>query len=235
MPQKLQNDGSDMSGRTGVNALLWLWVLMPVVASWSYGAWLFTRLPASVPVHWGLNGQVDRYGGPLEAALLLPIMVTFIGMLLAVVSALGIPGNEEYAQTRGAMLRLTGYVLLFMFYLQLVTSWMFMGRSVHLLSWLALGAGLLFIAMGNLLPKLKRNGVAGVRLPWTMRSDLAWLRSQRMAGLAFVILGALLVLLSPLPGMLPLFAVLLGKLVVVSLILWYSWKVSRMPVAAESE
>lgn len=203
-----------------------LWVL-PLIASWGYGLWLYGRLPAQVPVHWGFNGQVDRYGGPLEAAFLLPAMLVVIAVLMLAVLARFIPSTPEYAGTRRIYQQLVLFVLCFMLYIQVVTSWVFRDHQVHLLGLVTLGAGVLFILIGNLLPKLRRNPIAGIRLSWAMHDDVAWVRAQRAGGLSFVLLGLVLVCASPLPGYLPIAAMLAGKVIAVIAVVWYSWNVSR--------
>jgi uncharacterized membrane protein len=72
-----------------------LWPLLPLAASFAYGAWLYPRLPASVPVHWNLAGEVDRYGGPLEAAFLFPLIFVPVALLLLVLPRQSTPARAE--------------------------------------------------------------------------------------------------------------------------------------------
>jgi uncharacterized membrane protein len=59
--------------------------LIPVALSWAYGAWLYSRLPERVPIHWGLHGEVDGWGNRFTGAFLLPILVTVLsGAMLAI-------------------------------------------------------------------------------------------------------------------------------------------------------
>jgi uncharacterized membrane protein len=201
--------------------------LLPLVASWGYGVWLYGRLPATVPVHWNLAGEVDRYGGRAEAAFLFPALFVLIAALMLGILPRFIPNTAEYVGTRRVYDQLVGVVLALMLYVQVVIAQLFMGREVHLISLLTLGAGVMFILMGNLLPKLRRNPIAGVRLSWALRDDTVWVKSQRMGGLAFVILGLVLVCAAPLPGVLPMAVLLVGKLLAVAVTVWYAWRISR--------
>lgn len=54
--------------------------------------------------------------------------------------------------------------------------------------------GLSLIPLGNIMPKVKRNGVFGLRTKWSMANDTCWNLSQRFGGLSFVITGCLIVL-----------------------------------------
>ena len=58
------------------------------------------------------------------------------------------------------------------------------------------GIGLLFIVMGNVLTTVRSNFLFGVRTPWTLSSDLAWDRTQRLVGRLFVLAGLTLVVLT---------------------------------------
>lgn len=43
------------------------------------------------------------------------------------------------------------------------------------------------------MPKVKRNGVFGVRTKWSMSNDTCWNLSQRFGGMSFVITGILII------------------------------------------
>jgi uncharacterized membrane protein len=55
--------------------------------------------------------------------------------------------------------------------------------------------GVLLVALGLVLPRIRRNAWIGFRTPWTLTSDENWARTHRFAGIAMVtggILGALI-------------------------------------------
>ena len=53
--------------------------------------------------------------------------------------------------------------------------------------------GLLFLILGNYLPKLRRNRTMGIKLPWTLASEENWNRTHRVAGFIWVAAGLLMV------------------------------------------
>lgn len=59
--------------------------------------------------------------------------------------------------------------------------------------------GVMFILMGNYMPKAKRNRYFGVKTPWTLASDDIWMRTHRFSGKVGVITGAILLLCALLP------------------------------------
>lgn len=46
-----------------------------------------------------------------------------------------------------------------------------------------------WIVIGNILPKLKQNGLVGIRTPWTLASENNWYKTHRMGGKIAVITG----------------------------------------------
>ena len=51
------------------------------------------------------------------------------------------------------------------------------------------GLGLLFLIMGNYLPKFRQNGVIGIRVKWTMENEENWAMTHRFAGKCLMIAG----------------------------------------------
>jgi uncharacterized membrane protein len=51
--------------------------------------------------------------------------------------------------------------------------------------------GVLFMLLGNLMPRVRSNFIFGIRTPWTLSSDDVWTRSHRVGGYMMVAAGAL--------------------------------------------
>ena len=51
--------------------------------------------------------------------------------------------------------------------------------------------GLLFVIIGNYLPKCKQSYTVGIKVPWTLNSEENWYRTHRFAGILWVIGGFL--------------------------------------------
>ncbi len=52
--------------------------------------------------------------------------------------------------------------------------------------------GVLFIAIGNYMPKTRRNYTVGIRFPWTLDNDDNWIKTHRLAGKIWVIGGIII-------------------------------------------
>ena len=52
--------------------------------------------------------------------------------------------------------------------------------------------GILFICIGNVLPKIKDNFFVGIKTPWTISNPIIWNKTHRLGGFIFVICGLLI-------------------------------------------
>ena len=73
-----------------------------------------------------------------------------------------------------------------------MTFFMAIGVEIPLTELLNILLGVMFLVVGNYLPKCKMNAFIGIRLPWTYSSDENWRRTHRLGGFVWVICGALL-------------------------------------------
>ena len=96
-------------------------------------------------------------------------------------------------------------------------------------------AGLLLLAMGNVLPKSRPGFFVGIRTPWTLTNDDVWIATHRfggktmmLAGLAIVAAGAL-----PISAEATAMIMLAGVAVAAILPIAYSWWLWRSGKSAE--
>lgn len=55
--------------------------------------------------------------------------------------------------------------------------------------------GLLFIGVGNYLPRVKQNYTLGIKTPWALADPENWRRTQRFGGACFMVLGVGLIVM----------------------------------------
>ncbi len=70
-----------------------------------------------------------------------------------------------------------------------------LGAELDLTRIVFVGTGVLFVVIGNYLPKVRPNYMMGIRTPWTLTSDVAWTRTHRLGGRVFVIEGIVIAIL----------------------------------------
>jgi uncharacterized membrane protein len=160
-----------------------LWVL--IAGMFVAAALIWPTAPERMPVHWGLNGEVDRYGGRFEGVLLLPLMAASLYLIMMFVPRLD-PGRLNYARFTGAYYTIRAAVIALLAVLYTVMLLVARGVPVDMTRFVALALGAMFFVMGNVLGKVRPNWFVGVRTPWTLSSKRAWTRTNRLEGWVMV-------------------------------------------------
>lgn len=152
-------------------------------------------LPAEIPAHYDAAGNITRWGSRYET-LLLPLVTLLMGGFLLLVSRWS---SRKAPENRTAVLAIgCGALLVFnvMTGVFLVKAYRIaaLGTGLELsVSRILFGVtGLLLFCLGNVMPKLQRNGWCGVRTDWTMENDENWRRGQVAGGGVMMAAGLVL-------------------------------------------
>lgn len=151
-------------------------------------ALIWPKSPESFPVHWGIDGQVDRYGGRVEGLLFLPILSVVLYGLMLFLPRLD-PGRLNYARFAGAYYTIRAVTMTLLAVLYTVMLLAARGVPVDMTRFVGLAIGGMLFVMGNVLGKVRPNWFVGVRTPWTLSSKRAWTRTNRLEGWVFVVGG----------------------------------------------
>jgi uncharacterized membrane protein len=152
----------------------------------------YGRLPARVPVHWDIHGQVNRYGSRLEAAFLTPLIMLGLTVLIPLLPKID-PRGRNYEKFLPTYYLVLDAVITLMFVSHLAVLGNLLGMHISVARVIPAGVGLLLIVLGNVLPRVRPNWMIGIRTPWTLSSDRVWERTHRVGG--YLLIGAGLVLL----------------------------------------
>jgi uncharacterized membrane protein len=172
-----------------------LFQLAIMAGMFAVAAWAWPHVPDRLPVHWNLQGEVDRYGGKFEGLFLLPLVTLGLYILLMLLPLID-PGRLNYQNFRKAYNAIRIVLVLFMaliFSMSILAAFGYEGNTTTVVL-AAMGA--MFIVLGNFMGKIRPNWFVGVRTPWTLSSKLSWDKTHRLAGWLFVLMGALFMLLA---------------------------------------
>lgn len=95
--------------------------------------------------------------------------------------------------------------------------------------------GLMFAAIGNYLPKCRRNYTIGIKVTWALASDENWNATHRFAGRVWVIGGVAVMLAALLPEGWNLSAAVLGAVVISVIPTFYSYRYYKGQLARGEE
>ena len=157
------------------------------------GLILWKDLPDVMATHFGLDNEANGFSSKPLAVFGIPLFCLAIQWILALVTA-GDPRRKNVSPKVLAMcLWIVPAVSLFcggMIYPYNLGLRMDITRISGILT------GLLFVIVGNYLPKTRRNYTIGIRVPWTLASEENWNRTHRLGGFLWVVGGMALLLLT---------------------------------------
>ncbi|MBU1383514.1 MAG: SdpI family protein [Alphaproteobacteria bacterium] len=192
------------------------------------GVWIFVAGPTEVmPYHYGFDGQADAWAGreaigPGIAGLGLLTGVLAGGMGLAAGRA-DTPARARALRSAQLLVLLTLLTLTLFAGVAAVTGLTEMGRAGPMA-----GLSLLFLIVGAFAGRVGPNPFFGVRTPWSLKSRLAWDRSNRLAGRLFFITGLLGLVAAPVaPQPLGYQGLIIAVVVAAFLAVVESWRVWR--------
>ena len=168
----------------GTLILTTLIMLIPMLI----GLLLWDRLPEQVPSHWGINGEIDGWSSKGFAVFGFPCILLAIHWICVLVSSAD-PGSKNYHP------KMIGLVLWICPVLSLLLNSMVyavaLGYQISVEIIMPLLVGLMFLIVGNLLPKCRQSYTLGIKLPWTLHNEENWNKTHRFGGKLWVIGGVI--------------------------------------------
>ena len=154
---------------------------------------LYPKLPEMVPVHWDLDGGVT-YGEKIKLFPMAGLSLVF-GILMPLLAKID-PRKQNYERFADAYFGTRIILLVFMIVMMSITlteslypGLLQVGRVVCAM------VAVLFILLGNLMPKFKSNFFTGMKTPWALSSENVWNKTQRLGGRLFFFGGLVILML----------------------------------------
>ncbi len=155
-------------------------LLLPVVI----GLALWNSLPDVIATHFDFNNVPNGWSPKWVVVFGIPGFLIVIH-LLCLWATLRVGGEKK-----GVPVALLCWVVPV---ISLVTEGMVYANALEIAVDIGLAVclmmGVVFVALGNWLPKCRVNNVFGVRVPWTMNDPDIWARTHRVAGICMVVCG----------------------------------------------
>lgn len=149
---------------------------------------------AKVPMHWNIRNQIDCWSGK-TTGLLWGVGLNIIMFLLLWLMPWYAPWYRKYRNRFESVLPpLTAMLILFFSLLSVYALAIAKWGDLTGVNMLLILMGLLFIFLGNLLPKVPKNFFVGFKTPWTLANDEVWDKTHRLGGILFVLSGLIMVL-----------------------------------------
>lgn len=160
-------------------------ILLPIL----FGLLLWNKLPEQIPTHWGADNQVDGWSSRGYAVFAMPLVFLLGHWLCILCTSLDKKNEEQNNKVFHAILWLCPLISLFLSGIVYAAAF---GKAVETNCFLVLFMGLLFVLIGNYLPKCKQNYTIGIKVKWALLDEENWNATHRFAGKVWVIAGILM-------------------------------------------
>ena len=158
------------------------------------GAFLWNRLPDQMASHWNESDQVDGYMPKFWGVFLMPLVTLGMLALFLVIPSID-PLKANIATFRETFNTFITLIIAFMLYMHgLTLAWSLGYQSFKMSMAMLPFMGVLFIFIGTLMRKAKRNFFIGIRTPWTLSSDRVWDETHRLGAILFMASGVLAII-----------------------------------------
>lgn len=169
-------------------------VLILIIGATLAGVFLWSQLPDPMASHWDVNDQVNGYMSRFWGVFMMPLVLLGMFLIFLVIPQID-PLKANIAQFRGTFNLFIAFMVGFMTFVHVLTLLWNLGYTSFGIGDAILPAmGLLFIVVGSLLRKAKRNFFIGIRTPWTLSSDYVWDKTHKLGSVLFMLSGVLAVI-----------------------------------------
>ncbi len=159
-----------------------------------YLIYIWNSLPQKVPMHWNLQGEIDRYGSKSELWLI-PLMLPLLTYLLFVLIPYIDPKGK--IEKMGQKYHSLKFILtLSMSVLAIFIIYSAKSKSLTSPNYVIALIGVLYLVIGNYFKTVKPNYFIGIRTPWTLENEDIWKSTHQLAGKMWFIAGLCIVILS---------------------------------------
>ena len=194
--------------------------LLPILL----GLLLWNQLPDKLPTHFGVDGAADGFSGKGFAVFGLPLLMLFFHGVIFFATRL----DKQNRGHNEKVLNLVGLIFPTMSIVNSVVIYsLALGKELNLTMLLFPLLGLLFIAIGNWLPKIKQNSTLGIKIRWTLYSEENWNKTHRFAGFLWVIGGVIFCLMGFVPEKMLVFLLPLQIILLAVVPMVYSWLLAK--------
>lgn len=161
--------------------------LAPIVI----GLLLWDKLPNEVPTHFDFYGNPDRYSSKTFAIFGLPGFILLVNLIVNI----ALDNDPKNIGQNNLMMNVGKWISPFVALTVAPLSYLVaLGYDINIVTFTSFMVGFVFILVGNYMPKVKQNYTIGIKIPWTLDSEVNWNRTHRFAGYVWIIAGIVMIM-----------------------------------------
>lgn len=159
-----------------------------------------------VPIHFNSNGIADRFVGKSNYEVVLLCSLGFISIVFMKLLSQNIIKKSEEAEkdnteTTKLLMSIMLFLVTFLFsaisvYFLITIADIYKLKNINLLKMSSIFIGILFIILGQYMPKFKQNSILGFRTKSTLKNKIIWNKTQKRCEIIWIIGGIIIVCIS---------------------------------------
>lgn len=191
-------------------------ILLPMVA----GLLMWNALPEKMATHWGMYGETNGWSSRLTAVVGIPLFLLVTHLFCIGFTMRDTKNAEQSKKVMGMLYWICPVISVFVNGCIYANAF---GREFNIGMATMILVGLIFVVVGNYLPKCKQNYSVGIRIPWTLLDDGNWNATHRFCGKIWMLCGVGMMAAVWLPEAVMVYAMLILILIPIGCPIVYSY------------
>ena len=163
--------------------------LLPVLL----GLVLWNQLPDRIATHFDINGVADGWSSKPFAVFGLPALLLVFHLICTFATA----ADPRRQNISDKMYRLVLWICPIVSLIVNSSAYLIaIGKEIDITSVCIILIGVMFIVIGNYLPKCRQSYTMGIKLPWTLADEDNWNKTHRMAGWLWMAVGVVFLVMA---------------------------------------
>ena len=171
---------------------------------------MYDKLPQQMPIHFDINGNADGFTDKFY--------YIFFPVFLAAINAItniGLNADPKWDSSPSIVRSLSKWIVPVLSCVIISTTMLqVLGVDVRIEIIIQMTVGVLFIIIGNYMPKCKQSYTVGIKIPWTLSDEENWNKTHRLAGFLWVLGGIIFII----GAFLKIISIVIGVLIVMVII-----------------
>ncbi len=194
-----------------------------------FGLIFWNKLPETMNTHWNAQGVADGSSSRAFAVFVIPLIFLAMHVICIIATNLDKSNKSQSFKVTGLIFWICPFISLFSCTMMYMSAF---GREFKIAAFAFAILGVMFIFVGNYLPKCKHNYTIGIKVKWALASEENWNATHRFGGKVWVACGLLMMLCMLLPltvAFWVMFAVIMSAVLVPTVysFLYYKKQVSE--------
>ncbi len=160
------------------------------------GLIVWDKLPENMAIHYGFDGQPDSFGSKALVVFTLPLILLALQWIAVLFTSKDKDNKDQNKKIMDIVLWIVPFISLLVHTVIYSTAF---GIGFSPVMSVCILIAVMFIAMGNYLPKCRQNSTIGIKLPWTLNNEENWNKTHRIGGKVWVVCGMAMLIIAFFP------------------------------------